>query len=196
MKRYLITSRQYYTDTPAVFRSILHERIKATQPHFVLYRDPFEKNPQIFAEHTVETCRQFEGLKAFVHQDPLLAHKLKADGVHLRSTQFERISEAKSLGLEVIVSTHSIDELKEVQKLGADYATFSPIFATPGKGEPKGIEALKEAVESVKIKIFALGGIVTPMHVQQLKEANPFGFASIRYFYEDFITPPTNKLHF
>ena len=186
MKKYLITSRQYYTDTPAVFRSILHERIKKTMPDFVLFRDPFEKNPQIFAEHTVETCRQFQGIKAFVHQDPLLAHKVGANGVHLRSRQFERIKEAKELGLEVIASTHSIEELEQVRELGADYATFSPIFATPGKGEPKGVEALREAVESVEVKIFALGGIITPEHALQLEEANPYGFASIRYFYEDF----------
>jgi len=186
LKKYLITSRSYYTDTPAVFRSILHERIKATMPDFVLYRDKFEKNYSLFAEHTVETARQFESVKPFVHQDATLAKKIGADGVHLTSKQFDAIKEAKELGLEVIVSTHSIEELKEVEKLGADYATFSPIFASPGKGEPKGVEALKEAVESVSINIFALGGIITPEDVKKIEPVNPYGFASIRYFYEDF----------
>ncbi len=186
MKKYLITSRQYYTDTPAVFRKILHERIKMHLPEFVLYRD---KNNPLYttqAEHTVETCRQFEGVKSFIHQDPKLAHSLGANGVHLTSKQFDTIKKAKDLGLEVCISTHTIEELQMVEELCADYATFSPIFSTPGKGEAKGIKELQKALQSVsKLKIFALGGIITDLHVKQLQQANPYGFASIRYFYED-----------
>jgi thiamine-phosphate pyrophosphorylase len=72
-----------------------------------------------------------------------------------------------------------------VKELCADYATYSPIFETPAKGEPKGVEGLKKAMQEVDIKIFALGGIITQQHVAQLETAKPYGFASIRYFYED-----------
>ncbi len=41
----------------------------------------------------------------------------------------------------------------------ADFITFSPVFHTPSKGKPQGIEKLKEVKESVKCKVFALGGI-------------------------------------
>ncbi len=185
MKSYLITSRQYYTDTPAVFRSILHERVAAHRPDFVLYRDKFDPNYALMAEYAVQTCRAFESVKVFVHQDFKLANALGADGVHLTSKQFDVIKKAKNAGLEVIVSTHSIEELHMVEELCADYATFSPVFATPGKGEPKGIAALKRAVEEVDIKIFALGGIVTPEDVKKIESAHPYGFASIRYFYRE-----------
>jgi len=185
MKKYLITSRQFYTDTPAVFRSVLHERIRLHAPDFVLYRDKFDPNYAQQAEHAVEVCRQFEGVKSFVHQDPKLAQKLQADGVHLTSLQFDRIKEAKDLGLEVIVSTHTFDELHLAAKLYADYATFSPIFATPGKAEPKGVKMLAKAVRESDIRIFALGGIVSQMEVDAIQAANPYGFASIRYFYKD-----------
>ena len=184
MKKYLITSRQYYSDTPAVFRKILHETLKTHLPNFALYRDKFNPDYPLQAEHFIETCRQFDGIKSFLHQDSKLAQTLGADGVHLTSKQFDKIKKAKELGLEVCVSTHSIEELKMVQELCADYATFSPIFKTPGKGDPKGIEALKKAVESVDIKIFALGGIVSDKQVKLLEAAKPYGFASIRYFYE------------
>ena len=184
MKKYLITSRQYYSDTPAVFRKILHETFKNHLPDFALYRDKFNPDYALQAEHFVETCRQFEGIKSFLHQDAKLAASLGADGVHLTSKQFDEIKKAKKLGLEVCVSTHTIEELKVVKELCADYATFSPVFETPAKGEPKGIEALKEAVESVDIKIFALGGVVSADHVRELEAAKPFGFASIRYFYQ------------
>ena len=184
MKKYLITSRQYYSDTPAVFRKILHETFKKHLPDFALYRDKYNPAYKLQAEHFVETCRQFEGIKPFLHQDAKLAHSLGADGVHLTSKQFDEIKKAKELGLEVCISTHTIDELKMAKELCADYATFSPIFETPGKGEAKGVEALKEAVESVELKIFALGGIVSDEHIEKLKGINPYGFASIRYFYD------------
>ena len=186
MKKYLITSRQFYTDTPAVFRSILHERLVLHHPDFVLYRDKFDPNYALMAEYAVQTCRAFEGIKAFVHQDPKLAKALGADGVHLTSKQFDLIKKAKDMDLEVIVSTHSIEELYMVKELCADYATFSPVFSTPGKGEPKGVEALAQAVEDVDIKIFALGGIVAHEDVQKIEAVNPYGFASIRYFYKDY----------
>ncbi len=184
MKKYLITSRQYYSDTPAVFRKILHESLKNHLPDFALYRDKHNPSYKLQAEHFVETCMQFESIKAFLHQDAKLARSLGANGVHLTSKQFDEIKKAKNLGLEVCISTHTIDELKMAKELCADYATFSPIFDTPGKGEAKGVEALKEAVESVDIKIFALGGIVSDEQVHKLHAANPYGFASIRYFYD------------
>lgn len=185
MKRYLITSRNYYTDTPAVFRSILHQRLALHRPDFVLYRDKFDPNYALMAEYALQTCRSFEGIKTFVHQDYKLAKVLGADGVHLTSGQFDIIKRAKDAGLEVIVSTHSKEELCMAKELCADYATFSPVFASPGKGEPKGVAALKEAVEESGMKVFALGGIVTPEDVKRVEAAKPYGFASIRYFYED-----------
>ncbi len=184
MKKYLITSRQYYSDTPAVFRKILHETFKKHLPDFALYRDKFNPDYKLQAEHFVETCRQFQGVKPFLHQDAKLARSLGADGVHLTSKQFDEIKKAKEFGLEVCISTHTLDELAMAQELCADYATFSPIFDTPAKGEAKGVEALKEAVEKFDIKIFALGGIVDEEHVRLLQDAAPYGFASIRYFYD------------
>ena len=62
MKKYLITSRQYYTDTPAVYRSILHERLREHLPDFALYRDKFNPKYAEQATHHVEACRQFEGV--------------------------------------------------------------------------------------------------------------------------------------
>ncbi len=183
MKKYLITSREFYTDTPAVFRNILHEQIKEHSIDFALYRDKSNPNYAIQAAHFVEVCSQFESVKSFIHRDVDLAKKLNATGVHLTSTQFEKIEYAKSLGLEVIVSTHTKDEVLDAQKKGADYVTYSPIFASPNKGEPKGVEDLKELLEMCKIKVFALGGIVTQEQIKKIEKTDIFGFASIRYFY-------------
>mgnify|MGYP002713170530 CR=1 FL=1 len=183
MHSYMITSREFYTDTPAVFRSILHEQIQKHLPTHVLYRDKHNPHYETQAHHFVEVCRQFMDVKSFIHQDVDLAHELEATGVHLTSEQFDKIKYAKSKNLEVIISTHTLDEVKKAQELGADASTYSPIFSTPNKGEPKGVKDLKNVVESVDINVFALGGITTQKEIQEVKKTGAYGFASIRYFY-------------
>ena len=184
MNKYLITSREFYTDTPAVFRSILHEQFAKHTPTYALYRDKSNPNYELQAAHFVEICSQFENIKSFLHQNADLAKELNATGVHLTSKQFDEIEYAKSLGLEVIISTHTHKEVIKAQELGADAVTYSPVFTSPGKGEPKGLEDLKELLNKSSINIFALGGIVDASHVDMLKDTKVYGFASIRYFYK------------
>ena len=102
MQKYLITSREFYTDTPAIFRNILHEQFREHMPTYALYRDKSNPNYAIQAAHFVEVCTQFGTIKSFIHQHVDLAKELNATGVHLTSKQFDEIAEAKSKGLEVI----------------------------------------------------------------------------------------------
>ena len=185
MQSYLITSREFYTDTPAVFRSILHEQLQVHLPTYALYRDKSNPDYDVQAEYHVQVCSQFENVKSFLHQKPDLAKELNATGVHLSSKQFDKIKYAKSLGLEVIVSTHTHEEVLKAEELGADAVVYSPIFSSPGKGDAKGLDDLSELVSKVKIKIFALGGIVDKTNVDAIEKINAYGFASIRYFYKD-----------
>ena len=67
MKKYLITSREFYTDTPAVFRNILSQQFKIHTPDYALYRDKSNENYDIQAEHFVEVLVSFEGIKNFIH---------------------------------------------------------------------------------------------------------------------------------
>ncbi|WP_321778101.1 thiamine phosphate synthase [Sulfurimonas sp.] len=183
MKKYLITSREFYTDTPAIFRNILHEQFREHLPNYALYRDKSNPNYDIQAAHFVEVCMQFENIKSFIHQNIDLAKELNASGVHLTSSQFDKIKSAKELGLEVIISTHTHEEVIKAKDLGADAVTYSPIFSSPNKGEPKGIDDLKVLIARCNIKIFALGGIVSSEQIKEVQDAKAYGFASIRYFY-------------
>ena len=185
MKKYLITSREFYTDTPAVFRSILHQQIQIHRPDYVLYRDKSNPDYDIQAEYAVQVCSQFEDVKCYIHQKVSLAKELSANGVHLNSKQFAEIQKAKELGLEVIISTHTHEEVIKAQELGADMVTYSPVFSTPRKGEAKGVDDLKELLKKCNIKVFALGGIVTKEQIKLTEETKTYGFASIRYFYEE-----------
>ena len=92
------------------------------------------------------------------------------------------IPKAKKLNLLTIISTHSLEEVKDAKNLGADIVTYSPIFSTPNKGIAKGAEELNLVVDSCNIKVIALGGIVTQEQIDEVKNCNVYGFASIRYF--------------
>ena len=170
MKKYLISA------TPSYFQ------LRKYMPDFALYRDKDSEDYAFNAQNFIQMAKQIKSLKAFLHQDYKLAHSLNATGVHLTSTQFDEIQKAKKLDLEVIISTHSYEEVFKAEKLGADYVTYSPIFSTPNKGMPKGTQDLKTLCTTSKMKIFALGGIISQEQIIELNGCGAYGFASIRYF--------------
>ena len=121
--------------------------------------------------------------KILLNGNYLIANKLKATGVHLTSTQFDDISKAKELGLYVIISCHTFEDIEKALENQADAVTYSPIFETPNKGTPKGIEALKEVVDKYpNINIIALGGIINDEQIKEMSKTKAYGIASIRYF--------------
>ena len=148
---------------------------------YLLFRDKITSNYKADAKAFMKITKEYS-FKKIIHQDYILAKELNASGVHLSSKQFNDIKKAKSLALEVIISTHSLEEIKKAKEFGADMVTFSPIFYTPNKGEAKGLDELKKAIECCNIKVIALGGIITKEHIELIKNLNPYGFASIRYF--------------
>lgn len=148
----------------------------------IVYRDKLNANYAEDAEKFLLESKKYSFNKILLHTDYKLAYKLEADGVHLKSTQFSDIAKAKALGLFVVMSTHTFDEALKAQKLGADMITFSPVFASPNKGEPVGLKILNYVVSKVSIPVIALGGIVRKEHIDLCCENGAEGFAAIRYF--------------
>lgn len=182
MKYYLITDPSFYGSSADSLESSLSTVFLKKIPDLALFRDKQTSNYPTLAQTFVEVCRKYGVLHVLLHGNYTLADALKADGVHLTSTQFDAIPLAKALGLYVIISTHTQEEALKAQELGADAITYSPIFASPNKGEPKGLEDLKEIVDKIRVPIFALGGITTQEQIHAVQEAGAYGFASIRYF--------------
>jgi thiamine-phosphate pyrophosphorylase len=182
---YLITDPKYYGSDPFELRSSLRNVLNTHHPDFVCYRDKESRDYARMARTFIQECREAGIAKVLLHTYVDLAHELGADGVHLSSAQFDAIARAKSLGLYVIISTHSLQEALRATRLGADAVTYSPIFSTPGKGTPKGLEDLKERVDKIGINIFALGGITSSEQVEAVARTGVYGFASIRYFLEN-----------
>jgi thiamine-phosphate pyrophosphorylase len=181
LQRYLITDPDYYGESPDRFQKSIEE---AKDFDFILYRDKKSLNYRKFAKIFSDVLKG-RGIERFlIHQDIHLAHELSAFGVHLTSTQFDKIKEAKLLNLFTIISCHSIEDIEMAVQSGVDAVTYSPIFETPNKGLPVGIVQLETVVKMFpNLRIFALGGVQSEIELNELKKVNGlFGFASIRFF--------------
>jgi thiamine-phosphate pyrophosphorylase len=83
-------------------------------------------------------------------------------------------------------SCHSLEEAQEAERAGADYIYFGPVFPTPSKarfGPPQGVSALQAVCRSVRIPVFAIGGI-TLENAGTCVAAGAAGLAAIRLFQE------------
>ncbi|HEX5622898.1 MAG TPA: thiamine phosphate synthase [Sulfuricurvum sp.] len=182
MKSYLITDPSFFGHDPKTLSDQLAFSLTRHPIDFALFRHKQTPHYSELSETFIDVCRKHAVSMVLLHADYRLAHALGADGVHLTSMQFDEIADAKKSGLYVIISTHTHDEALLAQQLGADAITYSPVFASPNKGKPKGLEDLKEIVDKIRIPIFALGGILTEGQISAVEECGAYGFASIRYF--------------
>ena len=185
MNRYLITDPEYYGEGLSAFSDNLQAVLNDHRPNFALYRDKANPEYAQFAKLFIMLCACYADIKTIIHGDVELASDLGAYGVHLTSLQFDEIKSAKAQGLFTVVSCHSEEDVLKAEALGADAVTYSPIFHTPNKGEPKGLAELQRMVDKISLPIIALGGITTPEQVKAVEETGCFGFASIRYFVEN-----------
>ncbi len=182
MKSYLITDPKYYSNDKQIFENTLTRILQNTTPDIACFRDKTSQNIEELIEIFTNICRKEQIKTIFINSYIELAIKYKANGVHLTSTQFDKIQYAKNNGLKVVISCHTDMDIKNAIEQKADFITYSPIFPTPNKGEPKGLGILQKVVEKYPINIIALGGIISNEQIKELEKTNVYGFASIRYF--------------
>ncbi len=112
-----------------------------------------------------------------------IARAVGADGVHAGSAELPLDVLRRLLGPESLVgfSAHGNDDA--AQFAVADYVTFSPVYRSPGKGEPVGTVALRRAVEAWAPRpVLALGG-VEPSVFAEIAACGAAGVALIRSVY-------------
>ena len=112
-----------------------------------------------------------------------IALAANADGVHLtsRSLSAEVIRHNFPADFIIGVSAHTVESAEQAQNQDADFATFSSIFDSPNKGNPQGLEKLREVCEKLKpFPIIALGGI-NETNYKSVLDNGASGFAAIRF---------------
>ena len=132
------------------------------------------------AQPIAKLCRNYKA-KLFINTSPRVAREVGAAGVHLpaNAESVEMVKARTDNKLYVGCSVHSLDTARKRETEGADFVTYSPIYRTaskPGYGPVVGVEHLAEMTESVKLPVFALGGI-TPDRVAECLAAGAFGVA-------------------
>ncbi|MGP1450017.1 MAG: thiamine phosphate synthase [Wolinella sp.] len=181
MQSYLITDPRFYPPDSLGFSTILSRSFSRYRPDFALLRGFDLAQTSLLVADFVNICRSFN-VRPVISFYADLALELDC-GIHLKGAQMNDISALKRESKLVFYSAHSLDEIAQASELGANFVTISPIFHTPKKGIPLGVDILGEISRTLSCGVFALGGIVTQAHVDTIaRYDNIDGFASIRYF--------------
>lgn len=160
-KIYLVTDEKACLEKD--FYSCIEEAIKGgvgivqLREKNISTKDFYEK-----ALKVKEICKNYGAL--FIINDRLdIAQAVGADGVHLGQSDMpiEKAREILKDRFLIGATARNIEEAKKAELLGADYIGSGAIFGTSTKDNAKKleIEELKKIVASVKIPVFAIGGI-------------------------------------
>ncbi len=123
------------------------------------------------------------GVPLLVNDDPQLAKRLTADGVHVgRDDPSPRIARAL-LGPAALVGVTvygKVGEERSAEAAGADYLGIGPFFPSPTKpDEPEfPLHLLDAVVRRTRLPVFAIGGI-TAERAQQLARHGIAGVAVV-----------------
>jgi len=124
--------------------------------------------------------------KLLVNDRADIAQAAEADGVHLPANSLPAEIVRANFGESFIigVSAHSLEDVERAKSAGANFATFSPVFATASKakyGAPQGVAKLREVAETFEgFPVIALGGI-DENNFREALEAGASGIAAIRF---------------
>ena len=133
-----------------------------------------------------------------MNDDPYLAKKAGADGVHLGEEDVKKYPLAETrriIGSDKIIglSTHSIEKVKEASPEDIDYIAFGPIFPTTVKGYSIGTKDMKKVLEIVEKPVFFIGGI-DMSNIDEILKSGGKNIAVIRGISQaDDITETTKK---
>lgn len=123
-------------------------------------KDLTEKEYRQLALAVVDICNKYKK-RCTLHTYIDVALEMKISNIHLPLTiakeQRNKIGRFEMFG----ISTHSIKDAIEAQKLGATYITAGHIFETDCKKgmPPRGLTYLKEVCNAVSIPVYGIGGI-------------------------------------
>ena len=158
---YLISPTRIYNNK---FYKKLKDLLKTKKISFFQLRLKREstKNKLIIGKKISKICKKFK-VKFIINDDPILAHKLNADGCHLGQKDMKILEAQKILKKKIIGITchNSLSLVRQAIKKKASYIAIGA-FNTSKTKKIKfkaGIKLLKVVKKITNIPIVAIGGI-------------------------------------
>ena len=138
-------------------------------------KDLPEPEYERLAADALAICRQ-KGKPCILHTFPEVAHRLGCASVHLPLPILRGLKNPRDRFEVLGASVHSVEEAVEAERLGATYLTAGHIFETDCKAglEGRGLDFLQSVCRSVRLPVYAIGGI-TPENLPRVLEAGAAG---------------------
>lgn len=148
----------------------------------IILRDYLHPERLAYGKKLAAVCRRY-GHIFLVSNDPVLATRLKADGLHIPESGHLNLGRGYRPSWLVTTAAHSRTGVLKAVKKGADAVLCSPVFPTQSHPEGKILGRLlfSKMVQGVNIPVYALGG-VNAENIKQLKYSNVVGVAAIDAF--------------
>ncbi|MBY4678303.1 thiamine phosphate synthase [Marinobacterium arenosum] len=160
---YAITDSTLMADDRRLLDSV--EQALRGGARIVQYRDKSDDDAKRLRQASAlnELCRRFE-IPLIINDDPQLAHRSGAAGVHLGQQDGALAETRQLLGAEAIIGITCHDSLALAQHAargGADYVAFGAFFPSRTKPDarPARLSVLDEARRQVQLPTVAIGGI-------------------------------------
>ena len=117
------------------------------------------------------------------HGVPLIAHTHAVPGIPRLHVPFALANENLAREYRLSVSVHSPEEARAAGALGAEFVIAGHIFDTGSKPNlpPRGLDFLRTICDTVRIPVFAIGGIIVD-NAQQCLDAGAAGICRMSYW--------------
>ena len=132
------------------------------------------------ATGVIARVRAHPGAQVLINDDPALALRVGADGVHFSAPQLMAQDTRPDFRL-IAASCHSDAELGHAVKLGLDFVVFGPVQATRTHpdGKPLGWDEFTRRSDDLPLPVYALGGL-SPADLNTARAHGAHGIALMR----------------
>lgn len=153
-------------------------KIAKAGPKYVILREK-DLSEEKYGELAKKAAAVFHDTdtRLILHYYYKTAIELGWKAIHLPLHILREMSSEEKAQFELVgASCHSVSDAEEAQTLGADYITAGHVFVTDCKKglPPRGIDFLRDVCSSVKISVYAIGGI-SPDNIDLVRKAGAAG---------------------